>query len=131
MFPQTKGIINQFYLTTHNSKEIEREIFLQGEIQLKKGLLSGFCVTMFHMHGFFAIQEIKEALIEERTDIMADPVLHEACSRSVTKHCDGVSHGRGRSRFSVKSVPISFKSFKTLNLPICKIPTVITETLIV
>ena len=80
---------------------------------------------------FFAIQEIKEALIEERTDIMADPVLHEACSRSVTKHCDGVSHGRGRSRFSVKSVPISFKSFKTLNLPICKIPTVITETLIV
>ncbi|CAB3991054.1 Golgi apparatus 1, partial, partial [Paramuricea clavata] len=40
--------------------------------------------------------EFKEVLFEERTDIMADPVLHDACSRSVTKHCDGVSHGRGR-----------------------------------
>ena len=40
--------------------------------------------------------EIKEALIEERTDIMADPVLHEACQRSVAKHCADISHGRGR-----------------------------------
>ncbi|XP_028417927.1 Golgi apparatus protein 1-like [Dendronephthya gigantea] len=40
--------------------------------------------------------EIKEALIEERTDIMADPVLHEACASSVSKHCDSVNHGRGR-----------------------------------
>ena len=47
----------------------------------------------------FVIQEIKEALIEERTDIMADPVLQEACSRSVSKHCDTVTHGRGRSKF--------------------------------
>ena len=71
------------------------------------------CITMsqwqiFHtfVHVVFCIfslliQEIKEALIEERTDIMADPVLHEACQRSVTKHCDDISHGRGRSRFSV------------------------------
>ena len=45
------------------------------------------------------MQEIKEALIEERTDIMADPVLHDACSRSVAKHCDHVKHGRGRGKF--------------------------------
>ena len=44
-------------------------------------------------------QEIKEALIEERTDIMADPVLHEACQGSVAKHCADISHGRGRSNF--------------------------------
>lgn len=60
-----------------------------------------------------ALQEIKEALIEERTDIMADPVLHEACSSSVTKHCDAVSHGRGRSKFFFNV----FSNFITPHLP--------------
>ncbi|XP_046842726.1 Golgi apparatus protein 1-like isoform X2 [Xenia sp. Carnegie-2017] len=40
--------------------------------------------------------EIKEALIEERTDIMADPLLHETCFRAATRFCHEISHGRGR-----------------------------------
>ena len=32
---------------------------------------------------------------------MADPVLYDACHRSVSKYCEDINHGRGRGKFSV------------------------------
>ena len=37
-------------------------------------------------------------MLEESTDVMADPVVHEACATTITKHCDDVQHGHGNSK---------------------------------
>ena len=81
-------VLNQFYLTTHNSKEIERKFFLQGEIQLKKGLLSGFCVTMFHMHVFFLqYRKSKKHLL--KSVLILWPILY--CMKLAQDQCQNIA----------------------------------------
>ncbi|XP_078482978.1 Golgi apparatus protein 1 [Ciona intestinalis] len=42
------------------------------------------------------VVEVARLLLEGRSDIMADPVLHEACAIDLEEHCDQIPEGDGR-----------------------------------
>ena len=45
-------------------------------------------------------QEVAKILQEGQSDIISDPVLHEACALDMQKHCSSVPEGHGRSKWS-------------------------------